>query len=197
MADVVIKLVSEVSEVVGIRDLQSVNLKRNVLHRCEVENLDATQVLSHGFVSAEYSVEYLQTMNDVTPCVIAVDAAGLVIAYALVTTKEVASAHPLLTDMVRSIDGANYQGRSLGTSSYVIIGQLCIAEAYRGQGLVPRLYDYFRQQYQQQFKFMLTDVSTANPRSLKAHLKYGFEIVDQQDYDGDTWYIVLKDWTKQ
>ena len=78
----------------------------------------------------------------------------------------------------------------------MVVGQLCVAKPYRGLGLVQKLYGHFRDCYADQFEYLITDVAQANTRSLKAHLKTGFQIIDTLTYGGIGWDIVLWDWRK-
>ena len=78
---------------------------------------------------------------------------------------------------------------------YVVVGQLCVGAGYRGLGLVKRMYDHFRELIHDRFDYAVTDVATANPRSLKAHLKAGFQVISTLSYGGEYWDIVLWDWT--
>ena len=79
------------------------------------------------------------------------------------------------------------------------------------QGIVEKLYNQFRICYEMEFDYCITEISTQNPRSLKAHLKSGFKVVDtyrptaEADSEaGETpyvaregWDVVLYDWLKR
>lgn len=94
-----------------------------------------------------------------------------------------------------AVDQIAYKGISLKYSKYILVGQLCVAKAYRGQGIVTRLYNHFRESYSCSYDYCITDISIQNPRSLRAHIKAGFQIIDTFNYAGDGWHIVLCDWT--
>ncbi len=179
-----IKLVSEFSELKGIKTLQEENLKRNLSYEeAEVQ----------GFVTAEYSIEFLQTLHHASPSVIAKEG-DLVVGYALVALKSIRHQHDLLSDLFDSIDKIEYNDQLLKYSNYVVVGQLCIAKDYRGRGLVQQMYQYFKARLSGKFDYCLTDIAENNPRSLKSHLKTGFLIVDTLHYGGIDWNIVLWDW---
>jgi hypothetical protein len=180
-----IKLVSEFSELEGIKTLQDENLKKNL------SNMDAE---TEGFVTAEYSIEFLQTLHLNSPSVIAKDL-NQVVGYALVALKSIRDQHELLADLFNSIDKIEYKGQPLKNSDYVVVGQLCVAKNYRGQHLVQLMYQYFKTSLSGKFDYCLTDIENNNPRSLKAHLKNGFIVIDTLNYGGLGWDIVLWDWT--
>jgi L-amino acid N-acyltransferase YncA len=61
-------------------------------------------------------------------------------------------------------------------------------------GLVQQLYRHFREVLSGEFDYCLTDIAQENARSLKAHLKTGFQVLDTLNYGGMIWDIVLWDW---
>lgn len=179
-----IKAVTDLKELNGIKTLQQQNLK-SVLTADEAE--------AEGFVTAEYDVEYLHLMNERTPAIVAKDDER-VVGYALATVKDVGLKHDLLHDLFKTIDGIIYDGRRLSDTRYIVVGQLCVAKGYRGLGLVHEMYTAFRDVYASAYQFCITDVAENNPRSLKAHLKSGFKVIDTLRYGGIGWHIVLWDW---
>ena len=181
-----IKRVTEFSELQGIRNLQEENL---------TVNISPEEAVSQGFLTAAYTIEFLQEMNDSSPSIVAKDG-DVVVGYALVATQSVRSKHDLLEGLFDSIDRCEYQGQLLKDEKYVVVGQLCVAKEYRGQGLVNDLYGHFRDCLKDEYKYLVTDVAQANTRSLKAHKKRGFEVINELTYGGFGWDIVLWNWRK-
>jgi ribosomal protein S18 acetylase RimI-like enzyme len=171
-------------ELEGIKELQSKNLK----HLISKEEAD-----SQGFVTAEYSMDFFKAMHDAAPSIIA-KSEDLVVGYALVATKSLRHHHDLLADLFNSIDKINFHGKLLRDVNYVVVGQLCVAKEYRGQGLVQRMYNYYRDCLSAEYDYLVTDVARDNPRSLKAHKATGFQVIDELSYGGVSWDIVLWDW---
>jgi ribosomal protein S18 acetylase RimI-like enzyme len=176
--------VSSPSEIIGIRDLQALNLRQNIT---------AEEAIEQGFLTAAYTIEYLEEMNSASPSIIAKDG-DKVVGYALVTTKDVRKGHELIEDLFEAIDACEYNGISLRDVNYVVVGQLCVAKTYRGQNLVQKLYGHFRDCLSNEYTYLVTDVAKANARSLKAHKKRGFQVVNELMYGGFGWDIVLWDW---
>ena len=183
---VTIQLVSTTEELKGIQELQQQNLRKN---------LSELEAAEQGFLMAEYSLEFLQTMHDAAPSVIAVSE-GKVVGYSLVALKTIRDEHPLLADLFDTIDRINFQTDDLGQSNYVVVGQLCVGKGFRGIGLVDKLYQYYRACYSKEYTYLITDVAKANQRSLKAHKNTGFQVIDELYFDGVGWDIVLWDWNK-
>lgn len=175
--------VSSPTDIESIAELQRLNLKRN---------LPASIAEAEGFLTAEYSLDFLRRMNDSSPAIIAADN-GELVGYALVATQSTRYDHPLLQHLFEAIDTLSYKGRLLSDSLYVVVGQLCVAKAYRGLGLVNRLYDHFAECMTGDYQYIVTDVAEDNQRSLRAHLKAGFEVLHRMEYGGAHWNIVLRD----
>ncbi len=176
--------VSEPQELIGIQALQAENLRKHI---------DAAEAASQGFLMAEYSLEFLQSMHQAAPSIIAKDG-NKVVGYALVATQAVRAEHELLADLFNTIDKTLFEGKTLAHASYVVVGQLCVSKNYRGQGLVQALYGHFRECLESEYDFCITDVAQANTRSLKAHKNTGYQVIDTLSYGGIGWDIVLWDW---
>lgn len=169
-----------------ILELQRKYLKRNV---------SAEEAEQEGFLTAEYTVEFMQEMWDHHPPIVAVDAAtGRVVGYTLVGTKAIREKHPLLKDLFDTLDRSPWQGRPLADRNYVICSQLCVAKEHRKHGLAVRLYQTFRECLASDFECVATDVASANIASIKAHLRAGFEIFGTLTYGGITWEMVVWNW---
>lgn len=176
--------VSSPSEIIGIRDLQALNLKQNIT---------AEEANDQGFLTAAYTIEFLHEMNSASPSIIA-KVGDKVVGYALVATKEIRKGHDLIEGLFDAIDECEYRGELLRDVNYVVVGQLCVAKEYRGQDLVQKLYGHFRDCLSNEFIYLVTDVAKANVRSLKAHKKRGFQVINELMYGGFGWDIVLWDW---
>lgn len=176
--------VSSPNEIIGIRDLQSLNLRQNIT---------AEEAIEQGFLTAAYTIDYLQEMNSASPSIIAKDG-DKVVGYALVAAKHIRKGHDLIEGLFDAIDACEYDGKLLKEVNYVVVGQLCVAKEYRGQDLVQKLYGHFRDCLSSEFTYLVTDVAKANVRSLKAHKKRGFQVINELMYGGFGWDIVLWDW---
>ncbi len=168
----------------GILALQQANLRKNIAE---------DEAFSQGFLMAEYNLPFLEKLHAKSPSIIA-KSADKIVGYSIVALVEEARQHDLLADLVRNIERCTYMGRPI--DNYAIVGQLCVDKQFRGQDLVQRLYGAFRDHYADQYMYCVTDVAQANNRSLKAHQKRGFQVIDTLEYGGIGWDIVLWDWNK-
>jgi Acetyltransferase (GNAT) family len=187
LMSVTITRVASDADVQGILDLQQKNLKKNI----SIEIAD-----SQGFVTVEHTFEVLKKMNDASPSIIAKDG-ETVVGYAIVMLPEFRKAIPVLEGLFEAIEQLSFKNKPMTAYRYVVIGQLCVGEGYRGIGLVNSLYNYYKKSLENDFDFCITDISSKNPRSRKAHEKVGFQVVKSffDDISQETWDIVLWDWT--
>lgn len=146
-----------------------------------------------GFVTMEYTVAQLQSMCGRYRHAIA-KAGDTVVGYALVMLSEQRADFPFLLPMFEAIDAASLNGRPVSAGNYVVMGQVCIDRAYRGQGLFRALYGLLRQQLQADFELIATEVSVNNARSLRAHRQTGFCTIWPEPGSTAEWQVLAWDW---
>jgi L-amino acid N-acyltransferase YncA len=147
-----------------------------------------------GFVTMEYTVAQLQSMCGPYHHVLAWSG-DAVVGYALVMLKEHWAAFPLLYDMFQKIEGGAIAGKPMRELRYFVMGQVCIDQAFRGQGMFGMLYDKLRQQMRGDFDAVITEVSDKNGRSMGAHRAVGFKNIALQDEVPSEWNVIAWDWT--
>lgn len=157
------------------------------------QNLDKNIREQEGFVTWLYSLELLKKMHRLSPGIV-VKEGNNVVAYALTTLKESQTFHTDLETMFRNLETVFYKSKPLSFYNFYCMGQICIAEEYRGKGLVNLLYQKHREVYSSQYDFILTEISTSNLRSLKAHEKIGFQSIYRYCDKMDEWDVVIWDW---
>ncbi len=98
--------------------------------------------------------------------------------------------------MFALIDTLTYQERPLTEQPYYLMGQICVADGYRGQGLFDRMYAHHHTVYGDQYQLLITDISARNARSLRAHERVGFwPLVRFREPDAnEEWVVVVWDW---
>ena len=178
------KLVTTDTELEQIVALSKANL---------VTNLSAEAKAQEGFVTWVYDFDSLKKLHAVIPSVIAKDGDTLA-GYALSLSPACVEIYPPMAPTHSHVSALEHRGSLLGNRKVYYCGQICVAEAYRGQGVVNMLYQFHRQHFSPQFDFLVTEISTSNPRSLKAHQKVGFQIIETHVDPADQWDVVLWDW---
>ena len=182
----VITLVASDADIQGILDLQRENLKRN---------LTSEVIAEQGFVTLEHSFDVMKRMNKASPSIIAKDG-DKVVGYAIVMLPEFRADVPALMGLFEVVDQTLFENKPLKEYKYVIVGQLCVGLGYRGVGLVKQMYDYYREVLSDSFDLCLTDISSKNPRSRKAHENVGFRVFSSffDKAAQEIWELIIWDW---
>lgn len=179
-----LKLADSTTELEQILSLQEKNL---------VHYVSESDKKSNGFVTVRHDLALLKKMNAVARQIIAKDE-DKVVGYALVMLKSFSSMIPVLQPMFDMFGELTYKGKSLEDYSYYVMGQICIADTHRGLGIFEGLYAKHKEIYSPQFDICLTEISSSNPRSMRAHEKVGFSVLHNFDDKTDNWNIMIWDW---
>jgi hypothetical protein len=182
----VITTVQSDEDIRGILAVQQKNLK---------QNLTSEQMQSQGFVTVEHSFSVLKAMNDAQPSIIVKDG-ETVVAYCLTMLPQFRNDVPILKTLFDAIDEIDYEGLKLKDYQYVVMGQVCVGEGYRSIGFFDGMYQKFREELSGKFQICVTDISTNNHRSMKAHARVGFiPVKDFHDAAlNEVWRVVVWDW---
>jgi hypothetical protein len=175
-----VKLVSTDSEIDQMAELSLANLRTR---------LSSETMAQEGFITWEYTSEALHAVHQVVPSVVVLDR-DVLAGYAISLTSDCIPVYPPMAQTWNHISSL----RNLGSERFYLMGQICVAPSYRGQGVVDLLYQGHRSYFSPDFDFLATEISTSNVRSRKAHLKVGFEIIDTYRDAVDQWDVVLWDW---
>ena len=176
------------ADVQGILALQHANLRKNVPVDVQIDQ---------GFVTVEHDPAVLMRMNQAAPSIIAKDG-NTVVGYALTMLPEFGADVPELLPLFGLINTLLYEGKPLREYAWYVMGQVCVAEGYRGQQVFDRLFQHHREVYANRYQFLITDISANNVRSLRAHARVGFKSL-HEFYDstiGETWIVVAWNWQK-
>lgn len=172
------------SDLVKIKALQNENLRSLI---------SETEASDQGFLTAEYSLSFLEKMNNACPSVIAKENDSL-IGYCLAAVQSIRGDHELLEDLFAKIDETLYKEQVLKYSNYVVVGQLCVKRNFRGRNIAQGLYSHFKTSLSPDFEYCITDIQQTNKRSIHTHLKAGFEIIGSLTFNSEPWVMVLWDW---
>ena len=163
-----------------ILDLQRENLARN---------LGPEEIAAQGFVTVEHTLEVLRRMHAVAPSIVARDG-GALAGYSLVMPPECRSFVPVLEPMFQRLESLGFPGRR-----FYVMGQICVARAWRGRGVFDLLYQAHREHLRAKYDFCITEVATRNTRSMRAHQRVGFGEVERYRDATDEWSLLSWDWS--
>jgi ribosomal protein S18 acetylase RimI-like enzyme len=157
--------------------------------------LDAGERRAQGFVTLRHDLDLLREMNEAWGHVVATPrGSDEIVGYALVMEQRFRARLPLLEPMFERLERLEYRGRPLREYRWYVMGQICVAKRHRGRGLVEMLYVGHRERMARYFDLMITEIDRANTRSVRAHEKAGFEVLEEYRSDeGKEWVIVGMD----
>jgi hypothetical protein len=157
--------------------------------------LDPDELRAQGFVTLRHDLALLREMNEPWGHIIAKPSGSEeVVAYALVMLQQFRGRLPVLDPMFERLDRLEYRGRALAAYRWYVMGQICVAKAHRGRGLVEQLYAEHRRRMSADFDLMITEIDRANPRSVRAHEKAGFGVLCEfLSEAGNEWLVVGMD----
>ena len=176
----------DVGPVQNDRELQQVlALQRENLAR----SLAPEQVARDGFVTVEHSLDVLKRMHAMAPSIIAKEGDALA-GYALVMPVEARSFVAVLEPMFQRLESLG-----LFRERFYVMGQICVAPAWRGRGVFDLLYRAHRRQLSPSYDSVVTEVATRNARSMRAHARIGFVLIDRYRDATDEWALLRWDWS--
>lgn len=171
----------------GILRLQQSNLK---------EHLSPDEIASQGFVTVVHDMPLIRRLNEQEQHIVA-KAGDEVVGYTLAMTREARNEIPVLVSLFDQLENIPFGDKMLAAHRFIVVGQVCVHKAYRGQKVLDRCYMAYREAYQGKYEMAITDIVSSNFRSRKAHQRIGFrEVKSFTDEGGTAWVIVVWDWRK-
>lgn len=173
-------------DLLQILDLQAINLEAS---------LDESSVQEQGFVTVRHNLDLLTRMNEPYPHILAKEE-GRVVGYALVMLPARSRDIPVLQSLFERLGALTLKEKSILDYRYFVMGQICIDESYRGMGIFEGMYGYMKDRMKDNFDLIITSIATRNTRSMRAHEKVGFtilEIYTAQGANPEEWAIVAWD----
>lgn len=167
---------------------------KGILSLQKANHLHQVDSLEEGFVFAQHDLGKLQNMQKIAPHVIA-KTEDKVVGYVLAMTQDSREDVPELAPMFELFEDLKYQGKKISSYHCMIVGQTCIAKEFRGLGILRQLYEKYRELYVGKYDLAITEISSRNIRSQRAHEKMGFkEIHRYTEPGGEEWVVVIWDW---
>jgi GNAT superfamily N-acetyltransferase len=155
--------------------------------------LSPAEARAQGFVTVEHDLDILERMHALAPSIVARDGERLA-GYALAMPLAAQAYVPILASLFQLLGTLSWRGRPLPERSHYVMGQICVAKEYRGQGVFDALYQGHRAEYAARFDLLVTEIATRNTRSLRAHERVGFVPLHHHADHVDDWVIVGWDW---
>lgn len=161
----------------------------NLQRRYHVSRLSPEVQEREGFVFAEHSLPLLERMAAELPQAIALSD-DVVVGYCLSLPMLLHAELPSLAPMLKQLEHCKYHDRPLTSFRFFEGGQVCVDRAYRGRGLLARLYDQVRLCAPTTYDLCITEISARNQVSLRVHERMGFETIRRYLDQNESWVIV-------
>jgi hypothetical protein len=129
-------------------------------------------------------------MQSVTPQIVA-KYEGQVVAFALAMLPESGKLISDLKPMFDILDALCWKDKLLSDSKYYVMGQICVGAGFRGKGVFDQLYETHREVYRSEYEICVTEISTTNFLSQRAHERVGFQTIHKHVDHVDEWNIVV------
>jgi hypothetical protein len=171
------------SDIPGIIDLQAQNLLANL----------AADRLSDGFVTTPFTPELITELLAQQGVFVAVKD-NQVIAYALAGSWDFFDRWPIFPHMVSLMPSWQFQGQSLDAKQTFQYGPVCIDKKYRGQQVLPSLFETLRLSFASRYSSGITFINQLNPRSYAAHTKkLNWQVVAEFEFNSGQFYGLAHD----
>jgi len=122
-----------------------------------------------GFLSAVFTPEQTAAMaEDLGTTVAIVD--GVLAGFLCAFRNDFDHGSPVVAKMIESYDRVHFEGKLLSSYNTYAYGPVCIARAYRRNGLLRGLYEAQKNDLAGQFEVGVALIARDNPHSMQAHV---------------------------
>jgi hypothetical protein len=171
------------ADISGIIALQAQNL---------LANLTANQ-LSDGFVTTPFTPELITELL-AQQGVFVTTQDDRVIAYALAGSWDFFDRWPIFPCMVDLMPTWQFQGQPLSPKKTFQYGPVCIDKKYRGQQVLPLLFENLRLSFADRYQVGVTFINQLNQRSYAAHTKkLNWQLVAEFEFNSGQFYGLAHD----
>ena len=167
------------SDINGILKLQALNLYAN-LPKSE---------LSQGFVTTPITDSQVKDAIALRGVFVLENDAAIA-GYVFAANWDYFSQWEIFPYMVSRFPQLQFKGQIVTTDNSFQYGPVCIAKALRGSDALPQLFETMRCNMASRFPFGITFINKLNQRSHFAHKKLNFQIVDEFEFNHNSYYTL-------
>lgn len=161
------------------------------LHRQNLFSNLSEQERQNGFLSIDFKDNsQLAAINEDVAVIVAVQE-NTVVGYVCATSQEYSQQIPLLKYMMSLYPETMFQRQPLSNYRSFSYGPVCVADAYRGTGILQGLFQALLAQIPTRYNAGVCFLAKDNPRSLRAHTqKLGMEILRDFEFKGKSYFLL-------
>ncbi len=154
-----------------------------------VTNL-SPEARADGFVSTPFTLELMNELKSPNRFLIARDEESDALAgYVFMGSWAFCARWPAFQVAIARFP-LKWHGHSIEVEQTFQYGPICVAQEFRGQGVLSLLFEGVKAQMRDEFFVGTTWINKANGRSMKAHARLGLESLDEFEL-GDNSYVLL------
>lgn len=158
-----------------------------------VQHISSQTAKTQGFLTFEYSSDILERMmTDMSQPVIT--SGETLVGYALATSVGAGEEIALMRPLVKMAGTLSLNGSPISQLRHYFMGQICIREGWRGQGLFDALYTAHKTLFSPDYDCIITEIAADNLRSQAAHARVGFQKIHTYKDAATQWDVVAWDW---
>lgn len=146
-----------------------------------------------GFVTTPFSVPQIEKILEQNGLFIAEDELQHVIAYAFAGSWTYFQQWDIFKMMISRLPNLSFQGNSITVNNSFQYGPVCIEKKYRGKGVLPHIFEEMRTEFCKKYSISITFINQVNQISEKAHLRLGWEIIDEFEWNGNRYFTLAFD----
>lgn len=152
---------------------------------------------ANGFVTTLFTEEQFKELIETENGIAIACDGDAVVGYAMAASWGYWSKWPLFQYMIKDLEHTEYLGQTLSVENSYQYGPVCIDVPYRGKDVLPRLFDFSREQMNRRYPILITFINQINPRSYAAHVnKLGLEVIKPFEFNGNHYYQLGYDTSK-
>ena len=145
----------------------------------------ALDARADGFFTIDITLSDLEFLHEMRSAWAARDAQkGALAGYVLAAPWDFYARWPMFRTQTDRFPLA-FESTQLTVENSFQYGPICVAQEFRGRGLVADLLETVKARYREDYRFGATFINVANARSMAAHRKLGFATVDRWQTNGN------------
>ncbi|MEO9801771.1 MAG: GNAT family acetyltransferase [Reichenbachiella sp.] len=157
-----------------------------------MSELSDEQKANNGFVTTPFTEELLEEIIGLGWAFVT-EIENQVVAYLFGGPWPFYDKWPIFPYMTARFPSWQFKGWEITTENSFQYGPVCIDANHRGKKIINHLFEAMRIDFVSKYPLAATFINQANPISTKAHLKLGWEIVDEFEYNENHYYGLAYD----
>lgn len=143
---------------------------------------------SDGFVTTSFTKEQLTDLIKKENGLFIAKKDGVIVAYIMAASWSFWSTYPVQAYMINELPNYEFNGIRLSTTNSYQYGPVCINKAYRGSGLLEKIFSFALKSMSKKYPFLVTFVNNINLRSMSAHTnKLGLSDLGKFEFNNNTY----------